>query len=175
MEDRHSDIVTVAKEAIKLEINGRSFFEHAAATTHNELGRKMFQKLANDEVGHLKAFGQLFASQIGSDNWKKYIAEEEKNISSVIEELKARVHEHETEARASELEAIRIGMELERKAITFFEKSAQTTNDPTAQEIFNKICDEERIHYDLLQAQYDSVTNSGFWFDVAEFRMDGKY
>jgi len=41
--------------------------------------------------------------------------------------------------------------------------------------MFNRICDEERLHYDLLQAQNDSVTNSGFWLDVAEFRMDGKY
>ena len=47
--------------------------------------------------------------------------------------------------------------------------------DPVAKEILNQICDEERFHYDLLQAQYDSVTNDGFWLDSAEFRMDGKY
>ena len=37
------------------------------------------------------------------------------------------------------------------------------------------ICDEERFHYDLLQSQYDSVTNSGFWLDVSEFRMDARF
>ena len=66
-------------------------------------------------------------------------------------------------------------MELENKAIEFFNKSAQEVADPAAKEILNQICDEERFHYDLLQAQYDSVTHDGFWLDSAEFRMDGKY
>jgi rubrerythrin len=66
-------------------------------------------------------------------------------------------------------------MELERKAIDFFEKSTREATVPQAKEIFDKICEEERLHYDLLQAEYDSVTKSGFWFDVAEFRMDGKF
>lgn len=175
MEQKADKILTVAREAIRLELNGRSFFEHAAARTHNELGKKMFEKLACDEMGHLKAFGQLFAVHIGSNDWKRYIEEEEKGLSSVIEALKARVEKQENEERASELEAIRIGMELERKAIDFFEKSANESSDLKAKEIFNKICDEERLHYDLLQAQYDNVTQSGFWFDIAEFRMDGKY
>jgi rubrerythrin len=48
-------------------------------------------------------------------------------------------------------------------------------DDPQAREIFKKMCEEEKFHYDLLQAQHDSLTNSGFWFDSAEFRMDGKY
>ncbi len=175
MKKTDNDVLDVAREAIKLEINGRSFFEHAAEVTHNELGKKMFQKLARDEMGHLKTFAQLFASHIGNEDWKKHVEEEEKHKSSVIEELKARVEKQEKEERASELEAIRIGMELERKSIAFFEKSAKESTDLKAQDIFNKICDEERLHYDLLQAQYDSITNSGFWFDIAEFRMDGKY
>ena len=77
--------------------------------------------------------------------------------------------------RASELEAISIGMELERNAVEFFEKAARESSDPEATEILEKICEEERFHYELLQAQYDSVTNSGFWLDSAEFRMDGKF
>jgi len=175
MEHKADQILNVARETIRLEINGRSFFEHAAARTHNELGKKMFEKLARDEISHLKTFGQLFAAHIGSDDWKRYVEEEEKGISSVIEELKTRVEKQEKEERASELEAIRIGMELERKAIDFFDKSANETTDPKTKEIFSNICDEERLHYDLLQAQYDNVTQSGFWFDIAEFRMDGKY
>jgi rubrerythrin len=173
--EQKKEIINVAKESIRLEINGRSFFEHAAAVTHNELGKKMFEKLARDEVGHLKAFGQLFATHIGSDDWKKYIEQEEKGESPVIQQLKARVEKQEKEERASELEAIRIGMELERKAIDFFEKAANEATDTEAKKIFSKICDEERVHYDLLQAQYDNITQSGFWFDIAEFRMDGKY
>lgn len=33
----------------------------------------------------------------------------------------------------------------------------------------------EKQLFDLLQAQYDSVTGSGFWLGSAEFQMDGKW
>jgi rubrerythrin len=176
MNDISKQVMSVIKESIRLEINGRTFFQHAAEVTHNKHGKKMFQKLAQDEEGHLKAFGELFSAVIGNDEWKKCVDEEEtKGTAALIENLKTKVEKEGKEESASELAAIRIGMDLERQAIDFFKKSGKETNDPKAHEIFNRIAGEERIHYDLLQAQYDSVTNSGFWFDIAEFRMDGKY
>jgi rubrerythrin len=173
MEKLTKHVEKVITEAIKLEINGQSFFNHAAGVTHNELGKKMFLRLAEEEVKHLEAFSRLFTDVIKDKDWKKYVKKEElAGESPVIEELKARMQRAEGK---SEIEALRIGMELEQKAIEFFEKSARESDDPVAGEIFRKICDEERFHYDLLQAQYDSVTHSGFWLDSAEFRMDGKY
>jgi rubrerythrin len=76
-----------------------------------------------------------------------------------------------------ETDAIRIGMELERSAIDFFQEAAAEAkpDDANAAHIFSKIAEEEKFHYDLLQAQFDSVNNSGFWLGSAEFRMDGKW
>jgi len=173
MKEVSDQILGIIKEALKLEINGREFFNRAAKLTHNELGKKMFKKLADDEVKHLATFSKLFSEAMGGEDWKKHIkAEELERESEVIEELVARMKREES---ASELEGIRIGMELENKAIDFFKKSVEEVTDPVAKEILNQICDEERFHYDLLQAQYDSVTHDGFWLDAAEFRMDGKY
>lgn len=161
------------REAIKLEIRGREFFNQAAEMTHNSLGKKMFQRLAEEEVKHLNAFSKLFSAVIHSDEWKQYVdAGKVAGNSEVIDELVARMKRAEGK---SEIEALRIGMELELKAIDFFKKCAETGNDPVARDIFITISDEERFHYDLLQAQHDSVTGTGFWLDSAEFQMDGKY
>jgi len=65
------DVKTLIKEAIKLEVNGQAFFNQAAAITRNELGKKMFVRLANEEVRHLEVFSRLFSSVIKSDEWKK--------------------------------------------------------------------------------------------------------
>jgi rubrerythrin len=173
MKDISNQVAKAIREAIKLEINGKAVFDHATEMTHNELGKKMFRRLAEDETKHLDTFGQLFSAMIGGEDWRKFVDKEElKGSSSVIEELLPRMKK---EGRAGEIEALRIGMELEKKAIDFFEKSAKETTDPQAKEIFDKIREEEKLHYDLLQAEYDSVTKSGFWFDIAEFRMDGKF
>jgi len=173
MEKLSKQVEKVIIDAIKLEIEGKAFFIRAADVTHNELGKKMFLKLADEEVKHLETFSRLFSSVIKDKDWKKYIRKEElEGKSEVIEELALRMRRAEGKG---EVEALRIGMELEQKAIEFFERSAQESDDPTAVEIFRKISEEERYHYDLLQAQHDSVTRSGFWLDSAEFQMDGKY
>ena len=167
------DVKTLIQEAIKLEINGQAFFNQAAEITRNELGKKMFVHLAKEEVKHLEAFSRLFSSVIKSDEWKKQVEREQlKGPSAVIEELAQRMKRAEGQ---SEIEALRIGMELETKAVEFFTKSASGMDDAEAKEIFEKIADEERFHYDLLLAQHDSVTGSGFWLDSSEFQMDGKY
>ncbi len=173
MKKMSKQVEKAIKEAIKLEINGRSFFNHAAEITQNQLGKKMFLRLAEEEVKHLQTFGQLFSSALQGADWKKYIKDEElRGQSSLIEELASRMKRAEGK---SEIEALSIGMELEKNAVDFFQKSAQDVDDPAAKEIFEKIADEERFHYDLLQAQHDSLTHSGFWLDSAEFQMDGKF
>ncbi|OGD28026.1 MAG: hypothetical protein A2Y56_10360 [Candidatus Aminicenantes bacterium RBG_13_63_10] len=161
------------EEAFKLEINGQAFFNHAAEATRNELGKKMFLRLAQEEVKHLEAFSRLFSSVLKSEDWKNLVDREKlKGPSRVIDELAARMKRAESQ---SDLEALRIGMELELKAIDFFKGCARASQEPEARDMFEKISDEEKFHYDLLQAQHDSLSTSGFWLDSSEFMMDGKY
>ena len=165
--------IELAIGAIQLEIDGRNFFLKAAKMSNKKLGKKMFQKLADDELRHLTDFKNIFSPMIKGEDWEKLVeSENSKTISPVIEALTARL---EKAGSASEIEAIKIGMERERKAINFFEDFNKIIDDSQTKEIILNICDEERFHYDLLQSQYDSVTNSGFWLDVAEFRMDAKF
>lgn len=175
MAELTGEILEVIREAIKLELNGQSFFENVADATHNALGKKMFTKLAQDEAQHLKIFSDIFTKMVGED-WKKHITDIKVNEKApMIEALAKKVASAGKESRASELEAISIAMDLERNAIDFFSGAAKKTTDAEARDVFNRIADEERLHFDLLQAQHDHLTNSGFWFDIAEFRMDSKY
>ena len=161
------------EEALKLEINGQAFFNRAAEMTRQELGKKMFLRLAGEEARHLEDFSRLFSSILRSDDWKKLINKERlRGSSPVIEELAARMKRAESKG---DIEALRMGMELELKAIDLFKGCAQKTEEPAAKEIFLKISEEEKFHYDLLQAQVDSLTRTGFWLDSSEFQMDGKF
>ena len=161
------------KGAILLEVNGRKFFNHAADVTQHESGKKMFRFLAEEEVKHLKTFTELFGQILGSKDWRKHLSSHElEGEAPLVEKLKERMKREEGKG---ETEALSIGMQLEMDAINFFQNAASETDDPVAKKIFTDICDEEKFHYDLLQAQHDSVTKSGFWLDSAEFQMDGKW
>lgn len=167
------DVEKAIKEAIILEINGRKFFNHAAEVTHHPKGKKMFLHLAEEEVKHLEIFGNMFNEILGGSDWKKdLIPGDVTGEAPLVEKLKESLKQEE---RKGDVEALRIGMELESNAIKFFQEAAAGTDDPVAKKIFLEISEEEKFHYDLLQAQYDSVTGSGFWLGSAEFQMDGKW
>ena len=173
MEKISEQVESAIKEAIKLEINGRKFFNHAADVTNHERGKKMFLFLADEEVKHLETFANLFSSILQGADWKKYVSPEEvRGEAPLVEKLKASMKHEEGKG---EIEALRIGMELEQTAVRFFQNATAETDDPEAKKIFRQISEEEKFHYDLLQAQYDSVTHSGFWLGSAEFQMDGKW
>lgn len=168
------DYMGIIKESIKLEINGKKFFEYAVEATSNELGKKMFKKLATDEIRHLEAFGGIYAELISTDEWQSYVKAELNSKSQILEKFMQRVASEKKE-KAGDTEAIRIGMELERSAIDFFSTAAKQACGTKYEAVFHRICDEEKTHLDLLQAQLDTVTNTGNWFDVSEFKMDGQY
>ncbi len=173
MSEISQQIKDAIKGAIVLEINGRKFFNHAADITEHESGKKMFQFLAGEESRHLEIFGKLFSKILGGEGWKDYVGESDlAGEAPLVEKLKLRMKERTGKV---ETEALSIGMQLESEAIKYFNEAAGNTDDPVAKKIFMEISEEEKFHYDLLQAQHDSVTKSGFWLDGAEFQMDGKW
>lgn len=173
MENISPQVNKAIKEAIRLEIDGRKFFNHAADVTEHERGKKMFRFLAGEEVKHLETFGELFNEILKGSDWKKHVRNEElKGEAPLVEKLKEGIKH---EGGKGEVEALRIGMELEQNAVDFFQNAAKQSEDPLAKKIFLQISEEEKFHYDILQAQYDSVTHSGFWLGSAEFQMDGKW
>lgn len=167
----------IIRESVDLEMNARLFYEHAAAATRNKIGKRMFKRLAREETWHMKEAGEIFTSILGNDEWKEIARRERARgaPSALVERFEAAVAGWGGEERANDSEALRMAMELERRAIRFFEDLAGKADDPKARELAGKLADEETFRYDLLQAQLDSVLNMGFWLDVAEFRMDAKY
>jgi len=136
-------------------------------------GGKLASYVKAPRVSGYLVVGMLLSPSLLGVFDEQLVKEEElKGPSPLIERLKLKLKKGE---KAGELEAMSIGMDLERKAVDFFKKSSRKATDPKAKQIFDEICEEEKLHYVLLQAQYDSVTNNGCWLDVAEFRMDGKF
>jgi rubrerythrin len=169
-----SQVVEAIKTAIQLEKDGQAFFEKAAAETKNELGKRMFRKLATDEVRHLQTFKKMFATLTDPETWKLLLKEGRPRERMPYFDEKAQKRS-QAEKGAGEVNALQQALEVERKAIDFFRNIAQQGSNPEVSRIFTLIAKEEELHYDLIQAQIDSLTHSGFWFDIGEMKMDGLY
>ena len=164
--------VEAIKMAIQLEKDGREFFEEAARKTENQLGKKMFQRLAKDEIDHLKTFQKIFDTVTEGGDWGE-LAQKTPRVGKVP--VFEKTGEEKRHVNPGELDALRKAMNIEKDAIEFFRKATDGTEDPMAKKIFNTIQQEEEFHYDMLQAQYDSLSHSGMWYDIGEFQMDGVY
>jgi rubrerythrin len=93
----------------------------------------------------------------------------------VINQLEADVAQRGHGVVADDTQALRLGMDMERRAIHMFKELAAHTQDAVVINLINKMIEEESFQYDSLQSQLDSVLNVGLWLDTPEFRMDGKF
>jgi rubrerythrin len=166
------DMMEAIKMAIQIEKDGKKYYEEAASKTNNELGKKMFESLAKDEMVHLETFQKMFDTIAGKEEWRE-LAEGSPKVGKVPifdEEVSEK-----SKPDTNDIDALRVALDNERDSIELYKKASEEIKDSLARKIFTKIREEEEYHYDLLQAQKDHLTKSGFWFDVGEFQMDGKY
>jgi rubrerythrin len=170
-------VIELARTALSFEYGEEYFYRHAAEMTQNPSGKAMFLRLAEEETGHMDDMRTLFSAIIGKDEWQRLAEEEAANAhpSKVIAEMKAAVAHRGNVAVADDTQALRMAMELERRAIHLLKDMADHTQDPAIIELIGKMILEECSRYDALQAQLDSVLNVGLWLDSPEFRMDGKF
>jgi rubrerythrin len=161
------------KTAIEMEKSGHRFFTEAAAKVGHEVGKKVFARLAKEEIEHLRTFEKIFDQLSGGSAWKDAVG--------VVQPVKRVKYFDEARAKFKaddiklELDYLRQALDLERNAMNFFEGAVGEAETAEAGQIFKKVLEEERGHYDLIQAQIDSLNGSGYWFDLPEFHMDAKY
>lgn len=161
------------KTAIEMERSGHKFFLDAAGKVKNEAGRKVFNRLAAEEINHMHVFTKIFTALTEGTGWQQAIAKVEpaKRMPYFDDARK----QFKADDLSVELECLNKALALERSAIAFFEKAIREAETAEAREVFGRILEEEQGHYDLIQAEIDNINGSGFWFDVQEFHMDGKF
>lgn len=148
------------KTALQLERDGYAYYKKAAEKCPNEYGKKMFEKLANDEIQHLKKFREIAESFFGT------IDEGEGKHLDIFEDM-------DFSTRAGEYAAIDHAIDFERRAREHFKNAAQNAQNEKVKRLFEEIAAEEEMHMELLQAERSYLHKSGIWFDYQEFYMDG--
>jgi len=159
--------------AIDIEKRGYNFYTEAARVTGDPRGRAMFQRLAQDEVRHLDWLNAHRDSLEKTGQWKNV------QLTGQALSLGQRVFPKTAgprsgvKAQTRELEALRRGMQAEKDSMVFYKEMASNIIDPSGRATFLALADEEEKHYLLLQAEHDYLSQSGFYFDMPEFSLEG--
>ncbi len=136
------------KLAIKAEKDSMDFYRKAASVATNERAKKVFDLLANEEVGHLKSFLDHYKGTDFGD-LKSYIESpaDEKNPTYV--KLMKAIQEDIIEQTAMELALIE-----EKDCIGQYTQLAKDMVDPAVRAIFERVVKETKGHYDLIESEY---------------------
>ncbi len=169
-----SDLAKSLRTAIGIEDNGLMTFLKFARRTKVEAGKNMFIRLAMDEHEHRRILEKQL-TQLMEGKPLEHIEIPKWEIEKVAPTVREKQQRTKGDSDLGELDALNTAMDLERKAAKFFREQAEEASDPEAKALFLKLAEWEDSHFELIQAELDHINQTGSWFDVREFRMDGKY
>ncbi len=157
--------LSVLRQAMGNELEGRALYLEAVERTEDELGQRMFRSLAQDEEGHLQILQVEYGAITGTGRWLDLEATQREEPDPSLrffpqEEAIERLIPED----ASDLDALKIAMDFERRGYRLYEKAAAETSDPTAQAVFRFLVEEESRHFALLDNAHDYLANQGIWY-----------
>jgi len=149
--------------AMKMELDGKAYYEQLAAAAKIVGLRNIFQVLAEDEQKHYEIFQALKNQELPAMAESTAL----ENTRNVFEKLGA---EKPSDGSAQDdLDGYRHAMKLEAESFRFYEEVAIHTPDPGIKQLLSRIAGEERKHFNILQNVFDFVNAPNQYLAWAEF------
>lgn len=139
------------KLAIQAEKDSMDFYRRAATVTRNERARKVFELLANEEVGHLKSFFDHYKGGEFGD-LKSFMETPPNKKNATFLALEKAIDEE-----THEQQALEIALKEEKACIEQYTLFARDIIDPLVRSIFEKVVKETQNHYDMIEDEYMHV------------------
>jgi len=170
-----SEAVAIIHRGIYREKDAIRAYIKFAKAVKDPKAKNVLINLADDEVGHLTKLEKHLMSIIRNQPWLLPKAEEIEAVAAVFSSGAYQDKEIREEdiGKVDEVEILKIAVEREIIANKYYLDLAERAESPEAKEMFLSLAKEEELHMKILQAEIDSIGQSGFWFDTQEFTMEG--
>jgi len=138
----------VVEMGIKIEENGKSFYDTVAKKSKNKNAQKVFELLATEEGNHIKRF-EVILSQVKkyeppeayTEDYFSYI----KSLSSEYVFTNKDKGEETARSAKTDKEALELGIGFEKQSILFYEEMKKFVLEGE-QKIVSKLLEEEKEH-----------------------------
>ena len=152
------ELMDVLVQAMKLESDGRKFYETIAAHMPDPEAAAMFTQLAADEVDHYNYIERQYLALEAGKGWSE-IAEmasvEVIDAVSVVFPPEKQVLD-ELPSSPSEEDALLFALGVEDKSFKLYHNSAQIAKDPEAKKLFMQLAGAEQTHFNVVMQRYES-------------------
>lgn len=134
--------------ALKMELDGKAYYEKLAEGTAQEDLKKIFYSLAQDEQKHFETIKAMHEQKIVSMDDSE-VLEEARNVFQVL--LSKGKHSAQL---SSDLVVYQHAMTIEAKSQKFYEDAAKHEKNFEAAKLFMRIAEEEKKHFNIMDNIY---------------------
>jgi rubrerythrin len=152
------ELMDVLVQAMKLESDGRKFYEVIAEHMTDPEASAMFKRLAADEVDHYNYIERQYEALEAGKGWSMI---PEMAVVKVVDAVSV-VFPPEKQVLAelppnpSEEDALLFALGVEDKSFKLYHNSAQIAKDPEAKKLFMQLAGAEQTHFNVLMQRYES-------------------
>jgi len=158
--DKKQKLADALKSAIKGEVDGFQFYHLLVERANNDDARRRLETLRDDEARHKEVLYELYDELIGG--------RPESLPAKGINALAKVFDKGRLDPKKSEMECINLAIEAELAAVKFYQKSQEEFDDPQLLALFDQLADEEHSHFEILQAEKESMGGNYHWFSMDE-------
>ena len=163
-------IEDVLKIALEMEDEGYRTYTEGAKTIKNSLGRRMLERLAQDEISHMKRIREVYEALEGKREWKKgevHSSEESVTFQTIFDRLRNELKQSTDELGShgvDDEEVIETAINLENHARFYYAESAKKAKDEKVREFLETLAQEEEGHYKALRNMNNFMADPANWF-----------
>jgi rubrerythrin len=155
-------ILNGLQNGIRTEQDGYHFYMMAAKSTEDEKGKETFQRLAEEELEHLRFLESqrraiLETGEIDRNTALGTPTELSGENPIFSDRLKERIKDAHYE-----MSALSIGIQLEIESERYYREQAEAAGDPDVSKFYERLADWESNHYHTLLSQHDSLKED-YW------------
>jgi rubrerythrin len=175
MENEQARTIEVLQLAVRMEVEGKEFYQKASQKSSNRLAKELFQQLASEEDVHLKNFEEMYEAFKRGQNWPDVEPPSEKGekLKSLFAEA-TKALGSKLKVAESELEAIKIAMDMESKSYNLYHSRSEESTLPVEKRFYQTLAGEEREHHLALLDSYEYLSDPAGWFTKKEhWSLDG--
>jgi rubrerythrin len=175
MENEQARTVEILQLAVRMEADGKEFYQKASRKSSNKLAKELFHHLADQEDVHRKKFEEIYKALKKGQNWPDLEAQtgKEGKVKSLFAEA-TKALGSKFKIAESELEAIKTAMDMEIRSYNLYHSRSAESTLPVEKQFYKTLAGEERGHHLALLDSYEYLSDPAGWFTKKEhWSLDG--
>ena len=160
----------VLKIALEMEDEGYTTYTEGAGRIKNSLGKRMLERLAQDEMIHKRRIMSAYEALTGERDWNNVEMANEGDrptFENIFNRLKSDINASVEELGShgvDDEEIIETAINLENHAKFYYAEAAKKASDPKAKEFLELLSEEEEAHYQALRKINSFMDDPANWF-----------